>query len=735
MTRHPRAWLLALSILLFFPFLGQRDLWNPDEPRYAEVTREMLENGQFLVPHLNGTIYTHKPPGMFWAMAASSLVTGGMNETAARLPSALAALGTVLLVFGIGRRLFDPASGFWAALVIATTSKVVWQARVGQIDMLLTFFVTLTAYLWIRAFLEERPALYLAGFGVAGLGTVTKGPVALLPILLSFVVFFLVTKQRSEIGQMRIPRGLLLWAAVVLAWLLPAGLSANGPTDEGGNYLHELVFTQNVTRYTAGADYGGTEGHIHPWYYYLLALPVEFLPWSILLPAAWLALRRREDDPTNVYLPASWVLTTLVFFSLSPAKRSVYLLQLYPALALLVGAGLVAFARTQRGSRLGWSVPAWALAGLTAVLSVALAVLGPQRPEAALLPSWLPYGLSAAFGLMALGSAAAGLYLHKRRPLLGGGSLAVGFGLSILLVLVGLLPVLGPMKSVRPMAERYRALAGDEPYAIYPHVEPSLYFYTQRFAQILRTEAELRSYLARPERVWLFVEKDDLARLKTPVPAIEIAQGADPDNGYVLFVNQPLDDPASADGPAADASSPQSEAVLRVHLDGVDKAVELVQVEDGALRFVLRPSNGDAAILLTPDEFAERIHQESAGRSWWQRLFNISSAAGFLWVACGFLGQALFTGRMLVQWLASERERRSVVPIAFWWLSLIGASMLLVYFIWRRDIVGVLGQVTGWAIYIRNLLLLYRERRELASAEGVPNDLVAPVPTTVATES
>jgi lipid-A-disaccharide synthase-like uncharacterized protein len=79
-------------------------------------------------------------------------------------------------------------------------------------------------------------------------------------------------------------------------------------------------------------------------------------------------------------------------------------------------------------------------------------------------------------------------------------------------------------------------------------------------------------------------------------------------------------------------------------------------------------------------------------------------------VGLGFLGQALFTGRMLVQWLTSERQRRSVVPVAFWWLSLAGASMLLGYFVWRKDIVGVLGQGTGWAIYVRNLWLLYRPR-------------------------
>ena len=80
---------------------------------------------------------------------------------------------------------------------------------------------------------------------------------------------------------------------------------------------------------------------------------------------------------------------------------------------------------------------------------------------------------------------------------------------------------------------------------------------------------------------------------------------------------------------------------------------------------------------------------------------------GIAWVGIGLLGQLLFAGRMLVQWLTSEKRGRSTVPVAFWWMSLTGASMLLVYFIWRKDVVGVLGQSTGWLIYARNLYLIH----------------------------
>ncbi|MCY2961597.1 MAG: lipid-A-disaccharide synthase N-terminal domain-containing protein [Planctomycetota bacterium] len=90
------------------------------------------------------------------------------------------------------------------------------------------------------------------------------------------------------------------------------------------------------------------------------------------------------------------------------------------------------------------------------------------------------------------------------------------------------------------------------------------------------------------------------------------------------------------------------------------------------------------------------------------RLFNITKPWSFAWIAVGFLGQALFTFRMVLQWYASEKEKRSVIPVAFWWGSLFGGILLFVYFVWRKDIVGIVGQSTGIFVYARNLVLIHR---------------------------
>ncbi len=149
---------------------------------------------------------------------------------------------------------------------------------------------------------------------------------------------------------------------------------------------------------------------------------------------------------------------------------------------------------------------------------------------------------------------------------------------------------------------------------------------------------------------------------------------------------------------------------IKVGLPGARDRVQVVELPDGTVGYVLKRVGSGTDRLLTAEEFARFLYDSRTRQGWWTGVFNITSPVGFLWVSLGLLGQVLFTGRMLVQWAASEKSKRSVVPVSFWWMSLVGATMLLVYFIWRRDIVGVLGQATGWGIYVRNLVLIRRSR-------------------------
>ena len=154
-------------------------------------------------------------------------------------------------------------------------------------------------------------------------------------------------------------------------------------------------------------------------------------------------------------------------------------------------------------------------------------------------------------------------------------------------------------------------------------------------------------------------------------------------------------------------------AAPRVELS--DRLADL-RVEDGR---VVLPAGDGGVVRLDGDAFVRLIDRrqgERDARGFLYTLLDITGPLGLLWVGVGFAGQTVFTGRMVVQWVTSERARRSVVPTSFWWMSLVGATMLLAYFVWRTDVVGVVGQAAGWVIYARNLLLIRRQPSQGAPA-------------------
>ena len=521
--RKDLALLALLGALLFLPGLGLRDLWNPDEARYAEVAREMRLESSWAIPRLNGEVYTQKPPLLFWLIIASSFLTGGVGEVSARLPSALAAIGTILLVFRLGERLFNRRAAWIAAGAFATCYKIIWQGQFGQIDMLLTFLVALAVWFWVRGYTENRPGLYPLFFVATGLATLAKGPAGFLPPLLAIVAFLLITKERTELRRMRIGLGFLIWAAVVLAWLIPAGLSG------GREYLDQIVFKQNVTRY---AD---PWHHFQPWYYYLTVIPPEFFPWSFLLPTALVVGWKRVERKGYLFA-LCWMVVTLVFFSVSPAKRTVYILTMYPAMALLVGAALDRIAAEwPQGRR--WAVwPLGMLSGLALLLTAAVPIAGLGRKEAAPLGGNLfVWQLTLALLPLLAGALYAWWQARGGRLPRAAAGLAAGMGTFALLATLLLIPKFDAIKSTRAMSRELvaRMRPGDT-YGIYPRLDSTLVFYTGRFAVELNSERKLLEYARRPG-VWVLAQRDDLARLRKPLPLEPVATDADVWEGYVLF--------------------------------------------------------------------------------------------------------------------------------------------------------------------------------------------------------
>ncbi|MCX6726914.1 MAG: glycosyltransferase family 39 protein [Candidatus Shapirobacteria bacterium] len=181
--------LLAAAVL--FVNIGGWELWTPDEPRYAQVAREMLNTGNYIVPSLGAEPYSNKPPLFFWLIALSARHYGSVSAAAARLPSAVAALGVLLLTYLLGRKLYNPLTGFFSGLILFTGFEFFWLATRAHLDMTLTFWITLSQFLFYCGYTSEkyRSQLYLLSFFSAGLSILTKGPVGLIIVLITIALF------------------------------------------------------------------------------------------------------------------------------------------------------------------------------------------------------------------------------------------------------------------------------------------------------------------------------------------------------------------------------------------------------------------------------------------------------------------------------------------------------------------------------------------------------------------
>lgn len=539
MSVAERIGLLLLALFLFLPGIGSRDLWNPDEPRYAEVTREMRESGDYLVPHLNGRIYSEKPPLLFWLISLSATATGKLDEIAARLPSLAAGVATLFLLFGIARRLFDRQIAWWSVLILGTSGRILWQARVGQIDMLLLALVTLAMYFFVRGWVEGRRGWFRLFFVAAGLGTLAKGPVGLLPPLLSILAFVWISGERRRWREIGIASGLAIWAGIVLLWFVPAAISG------GNDYLQTLLFKQNLQRF---AD---PWHHFQPFYYYLTTVPADFFPWSLFLPGAlWLGWRRSTSEDRRGFLFAvAWVTITVLFFSISPAKRTVYVLQMFPALALIVALSFAEVARSGERLRGFLATPAALLAGFFALGCLALPRVAQKQEQLAELGPRFLWLLAALLVLLAVAATTAFVGAMRGRANQTVVALASGMAGVAAVASLAVLPRLDGYKSFRPIAQRYMLLSEPgEPYAIYPRIESAILFYTERFATLPADEAELRLFAGQPGRNWLFIDPKALASLPEPLPLVEVTRTPEREKSYVLLGPPPEPEGAAGAG-------------------------------------------------------------------------------------------------------------------------------------------------------------------------------------------
>jgi hypothetical protein len=319
---------LAFAAVVLLIFLGDRGLNEPDEGRYSEIGREMAQTGDWLVPHLNGFEHFQKPPLLYWA-TATSLRVFGVHEYAARLPSALAALGTIGLTLLLARMLWrDRTTASFAALVLVSMVGFFALARLLTPDMTLTFWITAA----IATFLRSRRGGKIWGwlfFVAMGFGFLTKGPMALVVPLCAVALWHGGSgRKHAEARPLPWIGGLCVTLLLGLSWFMAIVLIYPSTAD---------YFWHNELLQRFGSH---AHGRTKPFWFFLPVLAAGLMPWTFFVPRLvrhTLARMRTLPFSSTQMLLLGWVIPPFCILSLSGSKLATYVLPLFPAFALGLG--------------------------------------------------------------------------------------------------------------------------------------------------------------------------------------------------------------------------------------------------------------------------------------------------------------------------------------------------------------------------------------------------------------
>ena len=408
--------MFAVCAALWLIGLGFRGLFNPDEGRYAEIPREMLSSGDWVIPRLNGLVYIEKPPLQYWATAISE-ATFGQNDWAARLYTGLCALGTVYALWAMIRREWDAVAAARAAIMLGSSLLFVLLGHQLTLDMSLTLFMTLT----FAGFCNAQRAVRWQGWmllswaGIAG-AFMTKGLIAGVLPLLTLSVYSALQRDMGPWRRLLLGRGTILFGVLCLPWLIL--IQHRLP-----QFFQFFFVREHFQRYLTRI-----EDRYQPWWFFIPILLAGILPW--LLPALrslygdWRASASRPGFDTRRFAWV-WCVVIFVFFSASDSKLLSYILPMFPALALLMATAPVARLNADlRATGAGMMVAGVLLLACAVLLPAIL--FSPQLYDPVRAPYFMP--IRPALVLMGLCSLGGGIGAWRIRADGIRPTLAVGLG-------------------------------------------------------------------------------------------------------------------------------------------------------------------------------------------------------------------------------------------------------------------------------------------------------------------
>jgi 4-amino-4-deoxy-L-arabinose transferase-like glycosyltransferase len=497
------------ALLAYLPGLDAQYVWTKDEARPGLVAKEMLSDGQWAIPRFGGRLYVEKPPLFPWLVVLAS--PRGVSEWTLRLPSVLAAAVTLVATYLLGARLASRAAGAVAAGALASSFAFFEWARTGRMEMVLVLWITLGFWSVVRWF-DEGQLRDAAALGLwMGLGVLTKGPIALIPLAGALALAVLDRPVPRRWGAAALAGAIAI--GLPLLWLVAAVLSS----PDAAAYMLGLgpQFVTELQRPPPRSPFFPLE-----------AVGTGFLPWTVLLPVViWLAIPHWKEERRVLIFLLAWIGTIALTFTLVVRPRTPHFLPLYPPLALLVGWGWHVASPAMRRRVVA------ATAAIAAIVTTAIAAFWLTATVTGLpFPGWIPQRSAGArlALLVVLIIAPLAWWLAWRRRVGAAGFLISATTLVFFLAIdLGVhTPAVNSTFGTRPAAARFASHLPRDTELIFMDRKllPSLLFYLPQPAHEVATSSALLR--AQPREMFhvLFPEPDfnDLGeKLGRPVTVLE----------------------------------------------------------------------------------------------------------------------------------------------------------------------------------------------------------------------
>ena len=489
---------ILLGGYLFFLFnLGSYSLKEPDEGRYAEIPREMVEQGDYLVPHLNYVRYFEKPPLLYWVTAGSYRLFG-VNEWAFRFPNALAAFLCALSLYVLSKRWFGRRVAFLSSLILISSFGFLAMARIVTTDML--FGVLLfAAILCFNAYYREGKESYRHLFYVwLALATLAKGPVALILVGGTILIYLLTERRLSFLKDLLNRKDILLYLLVAAPWFIAISMKEK-------EFFSFFFVDQHVLRFlTTKHNRSG------PVYYFVPVLLGAMLPWSVFLPRSVIELWRVKE----LRLFFIWSGVVFLFFSLSGSKLHPYILPVFPALSLILGYLFGRHWKDKVPNKETISyVLFFAIAGVFGFAALnggfGQFVTDPKTLDIIKAVKGLALGLA-----IVSGAIVSLLCLRNIRRYASLFTVLIGFSLSLTILVMLHSHVLDGERTAKALAQTVnRSISPPAAVVIYGSYEQTIPFYTRRRVYIADYTGELKMGAKYPDAKPFFLTKQELQSL------------------------------------------------------------------------------------------------------------------------------------------------------------------------------------------------------------------------------